>query len=116
MEVAHADFRAAGELQAGTQTIFELELAAHVLIAQVGLGEIGGADTAFQKGRHAAVTGTETQAKHGCERQAGGIQAAPAGHAGIPVTIQLHPAGLALPQGAAKLELRSDPVGSGVLR
>src|SRR5690606_17308917 len=112
--IAHAYFRSAGELQSGPQAILELEFTPQILVIQVGLGKVGRADAAFEEGCDPAVAGTEVQPKHGRQRQAGGIQTAPTGHTGIPIAIQLHAAGLALPQGATELELRSDPVGSGI--
>src|SRR5690606_18505896 len=112
--IAHPHFRAAGEFQPGAQAILELEFTPQILVIQVGLGEVGRAYAALEEGCNPAVAGTEVQPKHGRQRQAGGIQTAPTGHTGIPIAIQLHAAGLALPQGATELDLRSDPVGSGI--
>ena len=113
--VTCADFRAIVEAQADTQSILELELAAKILIDQIGCGEVGRADAAFHKGGDTAITGAETQPEHRRQAQAGGIQTTPASDTCIPVAIQPDTAGVALPQCAPELELGTQTIGGGTL-
>ena len=106
----YARLGAGVETQPGSDHVLELEGRSKIPLGflQLGLGKPGRANARLDERHRGALAKAELEHRH--DRDRGGTVCLPTGQPGIPVALKPHITAIALPQGAAKIELHTQPI------